>query len=304
MQIRKLEKTEQGKSRELYETVFFEDEASFVDYYYEEKTAENEIYAAEDVAGIHGMLHLNPYTVCWHGKKEYIHYIVAVATRREYRHQGIMRRLLQASLEEMYDREEPFVFLMPASEAIYSPFGFRRAWPWRWEEEAVREENAQQSAKAASECGDEVLRELSDHVNAVLDSQFELFTWRTLEYYRRLSREQDASGGRLEVLFENGKPVSARCSARETFPPMMTRIVNLEQFIARVRAKEEQRFYWKVTDRILPGNEGTFEVTVTPEGGKLRRISGGEVENLDISQIPERLGENNPFLRAMICEVV
>ena len=37
----------------------------------------------------------------------------------------MMRSLLQASLQEMYRREETFTWLMPAAEAIYRPFGFR-----------------------------------------------------------------------------------------------------------------------------------------------------------------------------------
>ena len=52
-------------------------------------------------------------------------YIVAVSTAPEYRHQGMMRALLAESLKELERRGMPFVFLMPAKEAIYRPFGFR-----------------------------------------------------------------------------------------------------------------------------------------------------------------------------------
>ena len=36
-----------------------------------------------------------------------------------------MGRLLKHVMREMYDRKEPFTFLMPAAEAIYYPYDFR-----------------------------------------------------------------------------------------------------------------------------------------------------------------------------------
>ena len=70
MQIRKLEDGEKKETRRLYEEVFPEDSASFVDYYYTEKTKDNTIYAAEEDGAIQAMLHLNPYTLLVNGKEE------------------------------------------------------------------------------------------------------------------------------------------------------------------------------------------------------------------------------------------
>ena len=53
------------------------------------------------------------------------HYIIAVSTQKEYRGRGFMRSLLIKSMEEMYGNKEPFTFLMPASEKIYTPYDFR-----------------------------------------------------------------------------------------------------------------------------------------------------------------------------------
>ena len=63
MEIRKLEPQEHGKTRALYEEVFSEDSRSFVDYYYTEKTRDNQIYVVEEEGEIQAMLHLNPYTL-------------------------------------------------------------------------------------------------------------------------------------------------------------------------------------------------------------------------------------------------
>ena len=75
--------------------------------------------------GDSGNFALNPYEMMFCGEKVKTNYIVAVATRADCRHQGMMRSLLQASLQEMYRRKETFTWLMPAAEAIYRPFGFR-----------------------------------------------------------------------------------------------------------------------------------------------------------------------------------
>lgn len=401
MRVRKLAPAEHGRTRKLYESVFYQDEARFVDYYYSCKTPDNVIYVAEDEGGIHAMLHLNPYQIDWNGELDTIHYIVAVATEQKYRHRGLMRRLIGRSLLELYEQRAPYVFLMPASEAIYTPFGFRRAWEWRWEEEEVLgsdfpvreevtvlesshrgdagqevilraadlsqresargkekrdweeegggrhlQENALQWAyqwRPAEECSRQQLQELSSHVNKVLGARFRMFVHRSTEYYRNLDREQRACGGQLEIFFsadgnpgnspdpsqekegmQGGEreeiareaiPLSARCTAKETFPPMMTRIIHLESFIRHLKTEEEETFYWQVKDELIPGNNGLFEIKLSAAGGEVRRLPEQEcelgkirnkkrIEEIDIADIPELLGKANPFLHTMICEVV
>ena len=61
MKLRKLERQEHGKTRKLWEDIFAEDTQEFLDYYYTEKTAENEIYVIEEDDKIVSILHLNPY---------------------------------------------------------------------------------------------------------------------------------------------------------------------------------------------------------------------------------------------------
>lgn len=330
MKIRKLERAEHGRTRRLYETVF-QDERCFVDYYYAYRARENEIYVAEQIPagglsdaaladdGIRAMLHLNPVTVRWEERTEKLPYIVAVATEKEYRHQGLMSQLIDRALGDLYDASVPFAFLMPAAEAIYTPFGFRRAWAWRWEEELLEEPS--DFACPALRCGEEQLQTLSDRVNRSLSRRFSMFALRSPEYYRRLAAEQEASGGRLEILFRGAqgaaRPVSARCTAREEFPPMMSRIIHLESFLSRIKSREERTLYWQIIDDLLPGNNGVFQIILGPKGGSMRPLSLGapgelfaaqignrEPELVDIAEIPARLGEANPFAEAMICEVV
>ena len=63
MKIEKLEVSQHLDTRKLYEEVFSEDEKSFVDYYYQEKTKDNIIYIVREDYDVQAMLHLNPYTL-------------------------------------------------------------------------------------------------------------------------------------------------------------------------------------------------------------------------------------------------
>ena len=51
MKIRKLAKEEHGMTRPLWEEIFTEDGKGFLDYYYQVKTADNEIYVVEEEDG-------------------------------------------------------------------------------------------------------------------------------------------------------------------------------------------------------------------------------------------------------------
>ena len=125
MKLRRLDPSEHGKTRELWEEVFPDDTKAFLDYYYYIKTRDNAIYVIEEDGEICSMLQLNPYMVRVEGQEFPSAYIIAVATRKEYRSRGYMGALLRTSLKEMYNRGLPFTFLMPAAEAIYTPYDFR-----------------------------------------------------------------------------------------------------------------------------------------------------------------------------------
>ena len=125
MKIRKLDQSEHGKTRSLWEQVFSEDSQEFVDYYYYIKTKDNTIYVIEEDDEIRAMLQLNPYQVKLQESVVPSDYIVGVATQAEYRGRGYMRNLLIHALQDQYSQKMPFTFLMPAAEAIYYPYDFR-----------------------------------------------------------------------------------------------------------------------------------------------------------------------------------
>lgn len=188
---------EKGKSRALWEAVFCEDTVSFLDYYYSEKTKDNDIYALENQQGIVSMLHLNPYLMRIGNERYQTHYIVAVATREEYRKQGMMSKLLKKSLLDMYANKEPFTFLMPASEAIYTPFDFRTA--ICIEDKNFVPKQAEDIELEVSEATEESWSDIAKFVNDYW-KHLSIAIFRDTDYYERWEKELRSEDGRIIVL--------------------------------------------------------------------------------------------------------
>jgi predicted acetyltransferase len=244
MEFLRLPREQNILTKPLYEEVFPEDKGAFSDYYYQEVATGSTIYAARQAPeDICSMVHLNPTRLLWSGEQITVPYIVAVATRKEFRHRGLMRSLLDMIFGDLEAEGVPFAFLMPVNEAIYKPFGFERTWSWQWEEDVLcgKTEGDRNYAEAAS-LSDGEMASFADRANRALSRRFELFTERSLSYYRRLEKEQRASGGELRILMENGRPAAAVQTAREAYPPMMCRIMNREAYERHLRSASDTPF--------------------------------------------------------------
>ena len=212
MKVRKLRQEEHIRTRKLWEEIFTEDTPEFLDYYYSVKTSDNEIYVIEDDGEIVSMLHLNPYQMRVKDKVFKTHYIVAVATDERYRHQGLMRQLLNHAMQIMADRGEPFTFLMPANEEIYKPFGF----------EFVYEQKREKGL--GKRCNDETLilekaqeedcQAIADFANELL-KEYDVVTWRDADYYKVILAEQVSENGGILVAKQDGKIQGVFCYAKE-----------------------------------------------------------------------------------------
>ena len=114
--IHYLTDAERIRSRALYDEVFVEDADAFSELYYQIKAQDNQILVAEDNGAIVSMLHRNPYTFRFRGTSIPAEYIVAVATKVTYRHQGLMRELLTQALRDMYADGRPFDFRLMGND--------------------------------------------------------------------------------------------------------------------------------------------------------------------------------------------
>lgn len=223
MEVRKLDREEHIRTRKLWEEIFTEDTPEFLDYYYSVKTADNEIYVIEDCGEIVSMLHLNPYQMRIGEQIHQTHYIVAVATDERYRKQGLMRQLLNHAMQVMADRGEPFTFLMPASEAIYKPFGFEFIYTQGrarlFGKETVRGQGTLKGCRATNtstqveKATKKDCQELADFANNFLKT-YDVVTWRTAGYYQTLLAELESEHGGILLVRKNSELRGFLCYAK------------------------------------------------------------------------------------------
>lgn len=201
MQLRKLELNEHSLTRELWEKVFPEDSRAFLDYYYFIKTRDNQIYVIEEDEKIRSMLQLNPYLLRVEDEEFSCNYIIAVATEESYRKRGYMGELLRRSMKDMYDRKEPFTFLMPAAEAIYTPYDFRFIYAQEQCESMGTE------GEADMECVDASMRDASEMAgffNSHFASQYQVYAVRDEKYYQTMIFEQQSENGGVKLFKKEG----------------------------------------------------------------------------------------------------
>ena len=360
---------ENQRARKLYEEIFDEDSPAFVDYYFRVKAAENEIFVVEnEKQEILATLHLNPYEMMFCGEKVKTNYIVAVATRADCRHQGMMRSLLQASLQEMYRRKETFTWLMPAAEAIYRPFGFRFIYEKnkmtvtadvlrraetdeKWQIHSDQEVSGDIFCEEAKK---EDLAELACFAEKQLSKLAEVYTVHDIAYFEQRMQEVGCEGGSLilirkekeicgyflalkkdreawEIVVEDAVQKKAfpavlhwfgaseeKCTftafpqiweqyaQSETVPAIMGRIVHLERFVCCLKIKKEQEWKIRLTDSLVPENNGYFIIKTGIEGGSLIRVENlSEKEkkmfcSMDIGQLTEELFRLPVFLNEVV----
>ncbi len=217
MELRKLEPGEHRNTRKLWEAVFSEDSKEFLDYYYYFKTKDNEIYVIEEEEEIRSMLQLNPYTLRIEEDSRLCHYIIGVATECACRKRGYMGALLRRAMEEMYGRKEPFTFLMPAAERIYTPYDFRFVYDQSQTDDIGADSRCFQQQDALpfgqlscktvtfvdASMGD--AEELCTFVEEHFADKWQVYAERNAEYYHTLIFEQQSEHGGIRLIRAEGK---------------------------------------------------------------------------------------------------
>lgn len=227
MELRKLDQSEHQKTRKLWENVFSEDSKEFLDYYYYFKTKNNEIFVIEDEGSVRSMLQLNPYILEIEEDSKTCRYIIAVATERTYRRRGCMGKLLRRALQEMYARKEPFTFLMPAAEKIYTPYDFRFVYDQRQTEDEGVHRNAflqhDDGSAVSPDAEGEVFQdasigdaeEIAEFVSIYFTKEWQVYARRDTEYYQTLIFEQQSEHGGIRLIRSEGRLVGIFAYADE-----------------------------------------------------------------------------------------
>lgn len=105
----------------------FHDTPEWMEMYFSKVcNAEDAMILTEDNIAVSSMM-LIRYSMNFHGKTIPVGYIAGAATRRRYRGQGNMSRLMKTALYRAYERGDILVTLIPASRRLYfyyDRFGF------------------------------------------------------------------------------------------------------------------------------------------------------------------------------------
>lgn len=262
--IRYLEDNEKGISEALYREAFPEDKDAFVEYYYSYVTKNNRILVMEQAEKVCSMLHLNPYRLSVNGTEVDAYYYVAVATSEECRHQGMMRKLLHKSLNDIHEEGHPFTYLMPANRAIYEPFDFRIVYQ-------------QKKVELPLEPG---------KANEKMAEMFDVYTLRDDWYVEKMLEEERVCAGDPPF---------------EIVPYIMTRITHVEKMLGLLRSEKSLKVVLNVEDKIIPENQGTFLWEISTSESFCRKLT--ETENgmrdkytNDILQISVNIEELTEFV--------
>ena len=234
--IRYLSDNEKGNSEALYRAAFPEDKDAFVKYYYSYVTKDNHILVLEQEGEICSMLHLNPYRIWINGAVEDAYYYVAVATKEDCRHQGMMRKLLHQSLNDIYKQGHPFSYLMPANRAIYEPFDFRIVYQQKKLELPLEPEAA----------------------NEKMAELFDVYTVRDDWYVEKMLEE--------ERICEGDAPF-------DIVPYIMTRITHVEKMLSLLRSSQLLSVLLEVKDDIIKENNGLFLWEVSKENSFCKKVT-------------------------------
>lgn len=286
MEIRRLKRQEHINTRKLYEEVFPEDSQSFVDYYYTEKTKDNQIYAAEEDGCIQAMLHLNPYVLMVNGAEKPVDYIVAVATREKYRRRGLMAELMHTALKDMYKEGKAFTFLMPAAERIYLPHDFRTVYEQERKvlgsEEVILKEAGKQGMEAVPAKEEDAFL-LARTAQKYLRERYQVYARRDEGYYIRLFKELLSDGGKLYLFRKDGEIRDYRIfdadyqEEGQKKPKIMVRIVDVRRMLMSVRLKKLTAACLTVTDPVIKENNRCLTITGTEYSGVM--LMEGKPEN-------------------------
>ncbi len=307
--LRYLSAQERLQSRELWEEAFPEDSREFADYYFAEKTKDNRILVLEEEGRIDSMIQLNPYLLQVKDEQWMSDYLVGVATRKNRRHRGYMRRLLARMMTDMRAEKMPFCFLMPADEAIYRPFGFtfifdqpRLGWrdgPGEFERIPVqlRGEKVQWGGADAQAEEVSLFEAAAAFMNRWLADRYQVYAVRDAAYVERLVKEIASENGTLDMVMDDGRMIGLESfwgltkkaqrllyagdsyvrEVKKPKPAIMARIIDVERFVTVISLKPqaeeaEKALVLELEDPLIPDNDGTWKWVLDHYGSKLKRM--------------------------------
>lgn len=304
---------EKSVTRELWENVFTEDSIGFLDYYYKYKCRNNHVYSVDAGDKAVSMLHCNPYLMKVNDSKITADYIVGVATGKNFRHRGFMTELLSTALNDMAHKDRAFAFLMPAAEAIYTPFGFRSVYSQPVYKKSINIEKGVScdiNEECSGKCGsydivpitDNMFSRVSGQINIYLEKSYDVFTLRTEEYYQDLTKQYGSDGGKVCCVWAEDRLAACfNCwitDSRAEITELICFNNDRERLIAYIE-KHFSRLY-QIKKLVIRGEvpeycecENRIMLRITSVSSMLSLIRSDKALRLKLNVVDELIPQNN-----------
>lgn len=291
-----LDAEDKDETKHLWHMCFPEDSESFIEYYYKEKTKDNEILVKKDNGLLISMVQYNPYVVKLRGRLWKLDYLVGVATEESRRREGHFRDVFVKMLHDEEAAGKPITYLVPVNPAVYAPMGFTfigNVASYELTEEAKQTLTRTVCQDTPEECGRAAV-----YMEQWLGARYEMYTRRDAAYVSRLIKELASENGTLEFLEQDGRLVGLDAYwgwevrehrllyAEDAYtvktgekPWNMARLTNIGALLAAFGLKqaeqqgEEKRMLTlgiRMNDPILEMNNGEFVWTIGETGSSLK----------------------------------
>lgn len=291
-----LDAEDKDETKHLWHMCFPEDSESFIEYYYKEKTKDNEILVKKDNGLLISMVQYNPYAVKLRGRLWKLDYLVGVATEESRRREGHFWDVFVKMLHDEEAAGKPITYLVPVNPAVYAPMGFTfigNVASYELTEEAKKTLTRTVCQDTPEDCGRAAV-----YMEQWLGARYEMYTRRDAAYVSRLIKELASENGTLEFLEQDGRLVGLDAYwgwevrehrllyAEDAYtvktgekPWNMARLTNIGALLAAFGLKqaeqqgEEKRMLTlgiRMNDPILEMNNGEFVWTIGENGSSLK----------------------------------
>lgn len=291
-----LDAEDKDETKHLWHMCFPEDSESFIEYYYKEKTKDNEILVKKDNGLLISMVQYNPYAVKLRGRLWKLDYLVGVATEESRRREGHFRDVFVKMLHDEEAAGKPITYLVPVNPAVYAPMGFTfigNVASYELTEKAKQTLTRTVCQDTPEDCGRAAV-----YMEQWLGARYEMYTRRDAAYVSRLIKELASENGTLEFLEQDGRLVGLDAYwgwevrehrllyAEDAYtvktgekPWNMARLTNIGTLLTAFGLKqaeqqgEEKRMLTlgiRMNDPILEMNNGEFVWTIGETGSSLK----------------------------------
>ncbi len=127
MEIRYAKDNDINKVKEIW-NYCFNDEESFVEYYFKNKYKSFNTIVALENKDVVSALQLNKYRLKINDKSYETSYVVGVSTLPQARGRGYMKEMMKFSLNELYKNDEIISILMPIDYRLYRKYGYEHCY--------------------------------------------------------------------------------------------------------------------------------------------------------------------------------